>query len=157
MEKINHLNTLTCVSAGVFAGGTLMVELSFGFKWQDLLPEELLFAFPNDWKHIATTIIPFALLQTFLFPIALYLSWQNKAARLFWLLALGLWLANCTITSVYHFPIVLKAIDGNYDVSQISQVVEQWLIYHWPRVLLGFATAYFAVLAAVKSQRRGDF
>jgi hypothetical protein len=151
MTKTHYLNMFTCVSAGIFAGGTLMVGLTFGLQWQDLSPNDLLLAFGHDWKNIATTIIPFALLQTILLPIALYLAWPYRVARKYWLIALLLWLVNCTITSAYHLPVVLAGLNGEIHVADIRAVIEQWLLFHWPRVFLAFATASFTVLAAMQA------
>jgi hypothetical protein len=149
MKFTDKINVLSALAAGIFAGGTLMIGVTFGLQWGDLSPEELIKAFPHDWKNIATTIIPFALLQTFLIPLSLYFAWQNKPARKLWIITLGLWFANCTITSVYHFPVVLQGLNGEIDVTQIKDVVDQWLLYHWPRVLLGIAATIYAVCACI--------
>ena len=150
------INVVSSVSAGVFAGGTLMIGVSFGLIWSDLTGQELLGAFPNYWKSIATTIIPFALLQTVLIPLSLYLMWQNKPARKLWIITLILWFANCTITSVYHFPVVLNSLDDVYSAAEITTVVDRWLLLHWPRVLLGLASAICAVFATMKSYKIGE-
>jgi hypothetical protein len=155
MQFKDNINLLSIITAGIFAGGTLMIGVSFGLRWSGLGADELLSAFPSDWKNIATTIIPFALLQTVFIPLSLYFAWQNKPCRRLWISALVLWFANCTITSVYHFPVVLNALDAAYSVSDIAGVVSQWLWWHWPRVLLGFATFFFTILAALRSNQQG--
>jgi hypothetical protein len=153
MTKTHYLNMFACVSAGIFTGGTLMIAITFGLQWRDLAPNDLLLAFSHDWKNIAATIIPFASLQTMLLSIAVYLAWPHRVARKFWLIALLLWLINCSITSVYHLPVVLAGLNGEIAVADITTVVEQWLLFHWPRVLLSFATTCFAVLAAMQHEK----
>lgn len=156
MNFKDKINVLSALSVGIFAGGTLMIGVTFGLQWGDLSPDELVIAFPYDWKTIATTIIPFALLQTFLIPLSLYFAWQNKCARRLWIITLGLWFANCTITSVYHLPVVLNGLNGVYTAADISGVVDQWLLFHWPRVLLGFGAALYAVLATVITYKESE-
>ena len=151
-DKINVLSTL---AAGTFAGGTLMIGVTFGLLWGDLSPDELVSAFPHDWKNIATTIVPVALLQTFLIPLSLYLAWKNKCARRLWMTTLGLWVANCTITSVYHLPVVLNGLEGVYTAADISDVIDRWLLLHWLRVLLGFGAVLYAMSATMKSYKEG--
>ena len=156
MKFKDKINVLSAFTAGIFAGGTLMIGVTFGLQWSDLSPEDLVIAFPHDWKNIATTIIPFALLQTFLIPLSLYFAWSNKCARRFWIIALGLWFANCTITSVYHFPIVLQGLNGTIETSEIRVVVDQWLLFHWPRVVLGFAATIYAVCACMITYKESE-
>ncbi len=156
MKFKDKINVLSAVAAGVFAGGTLMVGVTFGLQWGDLSPDELVIAFPNDWKTIATTIIPFALLQTFLIPLSLYFAWQNKCARRLWIITLGLWFANCTITSVYHLPVVLQGLNGTIETSEIRAVVDQWLLFHWPRVALGVVATIYAVCACMITYKESE-
>ncbi|NCP65038.1 MAG: hypothetical protein GW763_10725 [Paraglaciecola sp.] len=156
MTKTHYLNMFACVSTGIFTGGTLMIAITFGLQWRDLAPNDLLLAFSHDWKNIAATIIPFALLQTMLLPIAVYLAWPYRVARKYWLIALLFWLLNCTITSVYHLPVVLAGLNGEIAVADITTVVEQWLLFHWPRVCLGVATTCFAILAAMQQTKKAE-
>jgi hypothetical protein len=100
----SKIDLTSTIAAGTFAGAQLMIGVSFALQWRAMTGDELVTKFAGDWVHIATTIIPFALLQTVFIPLSLYQARKNKPVRKLWTIALLAWLANCTITSFYHFP-----------------------------------------------------
>lgn len=140
------------LAAGTFAGAQLMIGISFGAQWREASDAELVARFAGDWTNIATTIIPFALVQTAAIPLALYLARHDRAARSFWALALASWLINCAITAAYHFPVVWAAMQHSYTEPQIHAVVSRWVAVHWIRIVLGYATFLFALLAMLRSR-----
>lgn len=150
--RVSRTGVIAVLAAGTFAGAQLMIGVSFGAQWRAASDAELLARFAGDWINIATTIIPFALVQTVAIPLALYLAWQNRPVRSLWALALASWLVNCTITSAYHFPVVWSAMQHQYAEPQIQAVVTQWVAVHWIRIALGYATFLLALLAVVRSR-----
>lgn len=116
---------------------------------------ELVDAFHLDWIDIATTIIPFALLQTIVIPLSLYLAWGHAPARRLWTLSLAGWLINCGITASYHFPIVWTAMQGGYSPDEIVGVVDTWVLVHWVRIVLGYLTFFFALQATLHGRTAG--
>lgn len=143
---------IAVLATGTFAGAQLMIGVSFGAQWRAAGDTELLARFAGDWINIATTIIPFALVQTAVLPLALYLAWQNRPARKLWAIALAGWLINCAITSVHHFPVVWAAMHEQYVASEMHAVVAQWVAVHWVRIALGYAVFLSAMLATLRGQ-----
>lgn len=143
------------LAAGTFAGAQLMIGISFGAQWSQMTGPELVSDFSVDWINIATTIIPFALLQTIVIPLSLYLAWGHQPARRAWTLALATWLINCVITAGYHFPIVWTAMQGGYSPAEIAGVVDTWVLVHWVRIVLGYLTFTFALLATLRGRAAG--
>ena len=74
-------DVVATLAAGTFAGAQLMIGISFGAQWGQMTGPELAADFSRDWINIATTIIPFALLQTIVIPLSLYWAWGNAPAR----------------------------------------------------------------------------
>lgn len=147
---IQQVNTIAVIATGMFAGGGLMVGVTFGLSWSGLEPAQLAQAFPQDWIHFAWTIIPIALVQTFFLALSTALAWSRRDIRNLWLIALGLWILNGVITSVYHVPVVFKAMSGSYTPDELASTVTTWLALHWLRIVIALATAYFAVSAALQ-------
>lgn len=145
-------DVVATLAAGTFAGAQLMIGISFGAQWSQMTGSELAGAFHLDWVNIATTIIPFALLQTIVIPLSLYLAWAHEPARRLWALSLACWLINCAITATYHFPIVWTSMQGGYSPAEISGVVDTWVLVHWVRIVLGYLTFLFALLATLRGR-----
>jgi len=150
--KTRSTDIIAVLAAGSFAGAQLMIGISFGARWRAASDAGLVAGFAGDWINIATTIIPFALIQTVALPLALYLAWQNTPARKLWLLALVGWLINCTITSAYHFPVVWAAMHDRYLATEMHDVVAQWVALHWVRIALGYAVFLSALLATLRGR-----
>lgn len=146
----SKIDLTSTIAAGTFAGAQLMIGISFALQWRAMTGDELVAQFAGDWIHIATTIIPFALLQTVFIPLSLYLARKDKPVRKLWAIALGAWLANCFVTSFYHFPVVWASMHGGYTALDITGVIDQWVFVHWLRIALGYAVFLFAVLATVR-------
>jgi hypothetical protein len=147
----SKIDLTSTIAAGTFAGAQLMIGVSFALQWRVLTGDELVAQFAGDWIHIATTTIPFALLQTVFIPLSLYQARKNQPVRKLWVIALGAWLVNCTITSFYHFPVVWASMHGGYTAQDITGVIDQWVLVHWLRVALGYAVFLFAVLATLRA------
>ncbi|MGB3496032.1 MAG: hypothetical protein WBA57_25105 [Elainellaceae cyanobacterium] len=145
-----HVNTIAVIATGMFAGIGLMVGVTFGLRWSSLEPAQLIQAFPQDWIQIAWTIIPIALVQTVFLALSTRLAWSRRNVRNLWLIALGLWIVNGVMTSIYHVPVVFQAMSGSYTPDELASTVTTWLALHWLRIVIALLTAYFAVSAALK-------
>lgn len=150
--KVSRAEIVAVLAAGTFAGAQLMIGVSFGAQWRAASGAALAARFATDWINIATTIVPFALLQTLALPLALYSAWQNAPARTLWIVALAGWLINCTITSAYHFPVVWAAMHERYLAADMHDVVAEWVAVHWVRIALGYAVFLSALLAMLRRQ-----
>lgn len=148
-------DVVATLAAGTFAGAQLMIGISFGAQWDQMNGPELVADFSADWINIAKTIIPFALLQTIVIPLSLYWAWGNAPAQRLWTLSLATWLVNCTVTACYHFPIVWTAKQGGYSPTEIADVVNTWVLVHWVRIVLGYLTFLFALLATMRGRTAG--
>ncbi len=151
---IQKVNIIAVIATGMFAGGGLMVGVTLGLRWSDLEPAQLVHDFPQDWIYMAWTIIPVALIQTLFLALSVRLAWPRRNIRNLWLTALGLWIVNGVITSVYHVPVVFRAMSGSYTADELPSVVTTWLGLHWLRIAIALTTAYFAVSAALKDAMR---
>lgn len=138
------------LAAGTFAGAQLMIGVSFGAQWREMTGAELVASFSGDWINIATTIIPFALLQTIVIPLSLYQAWGHEPARKLWTLSLVGWLINCAITATYHFPVVWTSMQGGYSAAEMPGVVDSWVLVHWARIALGYLVFLTAILATMR-------
>lgn len=143
---------MATLAAGTFAGAQLMIGVSFGAQWSQMTGAELTASFSGDWINIATTIIPFALLQTIVIPLSLYLAWGHEPARKLWTLSLVGWLINCTITASYHFPVVWTSMQGGYSASEMPGVVDSWVFVHWVRIVLGYLVFLTALMATMRGR-----
>lgn len=148
-------DTVATLAAGTFAGAQLMIGVSFGAQWSQMSGSELAARFSGDWINIATTIVPFALLQTVAIAFSLYRAWGDAPARRWWTLSLATWLINCAITAIYHFPIVWTAMQGGYAPGQIAAVVDTWVLVHWVRIGLGYLTFFLALQATLRGRTAG--
>lgn len=153
MDRIVKL--LAVIACGMFAGGGLMVGVSFGSIWKAMTPEQLVAGFPDYWLAFAWTIIPIALLKSLFLCLAVIESWSDEPTRWLWRGALALWLVNGAITSLYHLPIVFAALDNTYPAAELPGVVDQWLLVHWVREAIAIATCVLATLAAMDGRLRG--
>ncbi|NJL54677.1 MAG: hypothetical protein HC838_01240 [Spirulinaceae cyanobacterium RM2_2_10] len=147
---IQQVNTIAVIATGMFAGGGLMVGVTLGLRWSSLEPAQLVHDFPQDWIYMAWTIIPIALVQTVFLALSVRLAWSRRNVRNLWLMALGLWIVNGVITSVYHVPVVFKAMSGSYTPDVLASTVATWLALHWLRVAIALLTAYIAISAALQ-------
>ncbi len=148
-------DVVATLAAGTFAGAQLMIGVSFGAQWSQMTGAELVDAFHVDWTNIATTIIPFALLQTIVIPLSLYLARTHTPARRWWTLSLASWLVNCAITAGYHFPVVWTSMQSGYSPDEIAGVVDTWVLVHWVRIVLGYFTFFFALQATLHGRTAG--
>lgn len=148
--KYRRTDLIAVLAAGTFAGAQLMIGVSFGALWRAMSGAELAASFAGDWINIATAIIPFALLQALILPLALYFAWRDRPVRSLWAIGLATWSINCTISAAYHFPVVSAAMQGEYALSDMHAVVTQWVAVHWVRIAQGYGTFLFALLATLR-------
>lgn len=147
---VQRIDIISAIATSMFAGGGLIVDVTFGLRWSRLEPAQLVQDFPQDWIYIAATIIPITLVQTLLLAWSTRLAWPRREIRNLWLLALGLSIVNGVITSIYHVPIVFRAMSGSYTPDELPSVVTTWLVFHWLRIMIALTTAYLAISAALK-------
>lgn len=131
-----------------------MVGVSFGAVFLglgDLVPaltgEQLVELFPPYWTAIALTIIPVALVKTASLGVSAFNAPKGTAQRRLWLLALSLWVANCTITAGYHVQVVIASFMGKYAPDEMVGTIQLWIALHFVRVALALATFVLAIMA----------
>jgi hypothetical protein len=123
VQKIDIIST---IATSMFAGGGLMVDVTFGPRWSRLEPAQLVQDFPQDWIYIAATIIPITLVQTLLLGvaeivnvvrIAISLDLFNQYTGTMWLVPI-LFFPILVIAHVYIFHRLIKK--GNEDFRGVE-------------------------------------
>ncbi|MBI1391953.1 MAG: hypothetical protein GC152_04350 [Alphaproteobacteria bacterium] len=148
------------IATGLFAGGALMVGLSFGIVFLglgDLVPamtgEQLVQLFPRYWLAIACAIIPIALVKTYALAASALAAPKATPVRRLWSWSLGLWLLNAAITAGYHVQVVIAAFMEKYSADEIVGVIELWVGLHWIRVAIALGSFLLAVLATARAAK----
>lgn len=144
-------NTLAVISTGMFAGMTFMVGITFGQLWLNLCPVAVIANLPDQFVTILMSVLPVMFLQIFALVISLRIDWDVTHLKMLWLFSFGSFLFNGVITAVYHLPQVIFISNGKYDVTEVTAVLHNWLIFHVPRIILGLSAVYFAAKATVAS------
>jgi hypothetical protein len=163
-----HVNAITIISSGAFAGGNLFIGLSMGAYWLRLSPPEFVASFFPQFSNFLFTIMPLFVLVLVGLVLSVRLDWRNPTARGLWLTAIGLYVALSLITVFYHMPLnarLASAIDspvaglisffeqiavvGPVTLENGGDVRAVWLLGHIPRVLITLAIPVYALRAVL--------
>lgn len=149
------VNILAIVASAAFAGGGLLILVSYGVRWLGMDPLVWRAAFWDEFINFGLTIIPLNLLILAGLVLSVRLDWLDHPIRKVWLIAIGLLVANTVITSVYFIPQNIQLMSDSYSAAEAASIRATWLGLHVIRVAIAFAVPVFAILAVLKRAERG--
>jgi hypothetical protein len=149
------VNAIAIVASAAFAGGGLLILVSYGVRWLGTDPLVWRAGFWDEFLNFALTIIPVNVITLVGLVLSVRLDWQNRPVRRLWMWAAWLYLANTLFTLGYFIPQNVLLIWDNFSAAEASNVRATWLGLHVIRVAIALAVPVFAVLAAIKHFERG--
>ncbi len=148
------VNALAVVASAAFAGGGLLILVSYGVRWLGTDPLVWRAGFWAEFLNFALTIIPVNVITLVGLVLSVRLDWQNRPVRRVWMYAVWLYLANTVFTLGYFIPQNILLIWDNYTAAEASNVRAAWLGLHVIRVAIALAVPVFALLAVIKQSER---
>lgn len=143
------VNSIAVVASAAFAGGGLLILVSYGVRWLDTDPLVWRAAFWDEFLNFALTIIPVNVITLAGLVLSVRLDWQNRAVRRLWMWAVWLYVANTVFTLGYFIPQNILLIWDSYSAAEASTVRATWLGLHIIRVSIALAVPVFALLAVI--------
>lgn len=150
------VNITAVVASAAFAGGGLLILVSYGIRWLGTDPLVWRSGFWDEFVNFAFTIIPLNLITLVGLVLSVRLDWQNCPVRRIWMWAIWLYLANTVFTLGYFIPQNIFLIWDTYSPAEASNVRATWLGLHVIRVAIAVAVPVFALLAIIKHSERSD-
>lgn len=144
------VNILAVIGSAAFAGGGVLILLSYGIRWLGTDPLIWRAAFWDEFLNFALTIIPLNMITLVGLVLSVRLDWQNRPIRRIWMIALGLYVVNTLFTLGYFIPQNILLIGDNYTAEQASSIRATWLALHFPRVVIAAAVPVYALLAIIR-------
>ncbi|MGB3407938.1 MAG: hypothetical protein WBA67_10630 [Jannaschia sp.] len=144
------VNIIAIVASAAFAGGGLLILVSYGIRWLGTDPLVWRAGFWDEFLNFALTIIPLNLITLVGLVLSVRLDWQNRPVRRMWMWAVWLYVANTAFTLGYFIPQNILLIWDSYTAEQASTVRATWLGLHVIRVIIALAVPVFALLAALE-------
>ncbi len=148
------VNITAVVASAAFAGGGLLILVSYGIRWLGTDPLVWRAGFWDEFLNFALTIIPLNLITLVGLVLSVRLDWQNLPVRRLWMWAVWLYVANTVFTLGYFIPQNILLIWDNYTAAEASTVRATWLALHVIRVVIAFAVPIYALLAIIKKSER---
>lgn len=152
----NTVNILAILASAAFAGGGLLILVSYGVRWLGTDPLVWRAGFWDEFLNFALTIIPLNLITLAGLVLSARLDWQDQAIRRIWMIAIWLYIANTVFTLGYFIPQNILLIWDNYTADAASTVRATWLGLHVIRVAIALAVPVFALLAVIRRAEAGS-
>jgi hypothetical protein len=148
------VNMTAVVASAAFAGGGLLILVSYGIRWLGTDPLVWRAGFWNEFLNFAMTIIPLNLITLVALALSVRLDWQDRPVRRLWMAAIWLYVANTLFTLGYFIPQNILLIWDNYTTAEAWAVRATWLSLHVIRVVIALAVPVFALLAIIHKTGR---
>lgn len=148
------VNITAVVASAAFAGGGLLILISYGVRWLGTDPLVWRAGFWDEFLNFALTIIPLNLITLVGLILSVRLDWQDRQVRRVWMWATLLYVANTVFTLGYFIPQNILLIWDSYTAAEASGVRATWLALHVIRVAIALAVPVFALLAILKNSER---
>ena len=150
----NAVNATAVVASAAFAGGGLLILVSYGVRWLGTDPLVWRADFWDEFLNFALTIIPLNLVTLVGLVLSARLDWRNRPVRRLWTWAIWLYIANTVFTLGYFIPQNILLISDSYTAAEASTVRASWLGLHSIRVAIALAVPVFALLAIVEQFKK---
>ncbi|MBN8294083.1 hypothetical protein JI664_19080 [Rhodobacter sp. NTK016B] len=144
------VNMIAILASAAFAGGGLLILLSYGIRWLGTDPLVWRAGFWDEFVNFALTIIPLNMITLVGLVLSARLDWQDRPIRRTWMIAIWLYVANTMFTLGYFIPQNILLIWDSYTAAQASQVRATWLGLHVLRVVIAAAVPVYAYLAVIR-------
>lgn len=148
------VNLTAVIASAAFAGGGLLILVSYGIRWMGTDPLVWRAGFWDEFLNFALTIIPLNLITLIGLVLSVRLDWQNRPVRRMWMLAAWLYAANTVFTLAYFIPQNILLIWDSYSAAEASTVRATWLGLHVIRVAIALAVPVYALLAVLERSER---
>lgn len=149
------VNITAVVASAAFAGGGLLILVSYGIRWLGTDPLVWRAGFWDEFLNFALTIIPLNLITLVGLVLSVRLDWQDRPVRRLWMWAVWLYVANTVFTMGYFIPQNILLIWDSYTAAEATTVRAMWLGLHVIRVVIALAVPVYALLAIIKKSGRG--
>lgn len=148
------VNMTAIIASAAFAGGGLLILVSYGIRWLGTDPLVWRAGFWDEFLNFALTIIPLNLITLIGLVLSVRLDWRNRPVRRLWMWAIWLYGANTLFTLGYFIPQNILLIWDSYTAAEASTVRATWLGLHVIRVAIAVSVPVFSLLAVLKHAER---
>lgn len=150
------VNIIAVVASAAFAGGGLLILLSYGIRWLGTDPLVWRAGFWDEFVNFDLTIIPLNMITLVGLVLSARLDWQDRPIRRTWMIAIWLYVANTVFTLSYFIPQNILLIWDSYTAAQASSIRATWLGLHVLRVVIATAVPVYAILAVIRRAEAGS-
>lgn len=144
------VNATAIVASAAFAGGGLLILVSYGIRWLGMDPLVWRAGFWAEFVNFALTIIPINVITLVGLVLSARLDWQHRPLRKLWMRAIWLYAANTVFTLGYFIPQNILLIRDSYTAAEAADIRATWLGLHVLRVVIALAVPVFALLAVLE-------
>ncbi|WP_439103579.1 hypothetical protein, partial [Celeribacter marinus] len=137
------VNIVAIAASAAFAGGGLLILLSYGIRWLGTDPLVWRAGFWDEFMNFALTIIPLNMITLIALVLSVRLDWHDRPVRRIWMWAVWLYVANTVFTLGYFIPQNILLIWDSYTAAEASTVRATWLGLHVIRVAIALAVPVF--------------
>jgi len=148
------VNITAVIASAAFAGGGLLILVSYGIRWVGTDPLVWRAGFWDEFMNFALTIIPVNLITLVGLGLSVRLDWRNRPVRRLWMWAVWLYGANTVFTLGYFIPQNILLIWDSYTAAEASSIRATWLGLHVIRVAIAVAVPVFALQAVLEHSER---
>lgn len=144
------VNAIAVVASAAFAGGGLLILVSYGVRWLGTDPLAWRAGFWAEFLNFAITIVPVNMITLAGLVLSVRLDWQDPPVKRLWMRAIWLYVANTIFTLGYFIPQNILLIWDSYSPAEASGIRATWLGLHGLRVAIALAVPVYALLAMAK-------
>ena len=141
-------NILAVCGSAWFSGAMLCIGLTLGAYWRSLPPEEFLAWFAANNQLVARTI-PITVLPAFIgLAGSIWIAWgTSTTALILWCLSTLCFIGVLVFTIMYFVPTNTAFAGGSFDVTAVSDKLNQWISLHYIRIGGAMLGAIFGCIA----------
>ena len=145
MKKI--LPYISIIGIAAFAGNMINIGLSYAIHWQSLDPIAFMESFNVDFPLLLGPTA-FTLLPAFIATLWLVIiTKENKKTRRYWIIAFTALLLINIQTLAYHLPMNLDFMEIAYSTTEVTAMLNGWILFHWIRVAVAIGAGVSAIKA----------
>ena len=140
-------NILSISGSAMFAGVLLAIGVLLGGYWKSLPAQNFLNAFSNNSQFIPRAIVPVTVAALVGLAGSIWLSWEEKDARILWLWAAGCIVVLLIFTMVWFIPTNAQFAAKSIPIDQVPAKRDMWLMLHNFRIALAALASILGVIA----------
>jgi hypothetical protein len=151
-KGVSVILVLSVLSFGLLTGAMLLIGISIVGFWKSLTPSDFVSWFATHSSRLGVIMVPLGTITLLLSLAAVAVSWRSSSKQR----QCAMIAALCALCVMVSYPVFFAGanasfITGGLPDSAVRALLDEWVVWHWGRTLLGLVGFVAATLALQSS------